>query len=168
MLSKNFIFYCPLLLLLSIFHSIRVFSNKLALPIMWPKCRCFSFSISPSNGHSGLISFMIDSLNSLWSQEPSRVFSNTTIQKKISSSAFSLPYDPTLTFLHDYWKNHSFPCMDFCQKINISAFEYIVQICQNFSSKQQTSFHFMVALTIHSDLGAKENKICHCFPFYLP
>ena len=60
MLSNNFIFYCTLLLLLSIFHSIRVFSNKLALPIMWPKCCCFSFSTSPSNGHSGLIPFTID------------------------------------------------------------------------------------------------------------
>ena len=60
MLSNNFIFYCTLLLLLSIFHSIRVFSNKLALPIMWPKCCCFSFSTSPFNGHSGLIPFTID------------------------------------------------------------------------------------------------------------
>ena len=60
MLSNNLIFWCPLLLLLSIFHSIRVFSNNLSLPIMWPKRCCFSFSISPSNGHSGLISSMID------------------------------------------------------------------------------------------------------------
>ena len=51
---------CPLLLLLSIFPSIMVFSNELALPIKWPKYWSFSFSISPSNEYSGLISFKID------------------------------------------------------------------------------------------------------------
>ena len=57
--SNHLILCCPLLLLLSIFPSIRVFSNESALHIRWPKCCCFSFSISfsPSNEHSGLISF---------------------------------------------------------------------------------------------------------------
>ena len=56
---------CPLLLLPSIFPSIRVFSNESALPIRWPKYWSFSFNISPSNEHPGLISFRMDWLDLL-------------------------------------------------------------------------------------------------------
>ena len=58
--SNHLILWCPLLLLPSIFRSIRVFSSESVLPIRWPKYWSFSFSISPSNGYSGLISFRID------------------------------------------------------------------------------------------------------------
>ena len=58
--SNHLILGCPLLLLPSIFPSIRVFSNELALHIRWPKYWSFSFSISPSEEYSGLISFRID------------------------------------------------------------------------------------------------------------
>ena len=58
--SNLLILYCPLLLLPSIFPSIRVFYNELALYSRWPKCWSFSFSISPSNEYSGLTSFRID------------------------------------------------------------------------------------------------------------
>ena len=58
--SSHLVLCCPLLLLPSIFPSIRVFSNESALGIRWPKYWSFSFSISPSNEHSGLISFRID------------------------------------------------------------------------------------------------------------
>ena len=58
--SNHLILCCPLLLLPSIFPSIRVFSRELTLCIKWPKCWNFSFSISPSNEYSGLISFRID------------------------------------------------------------------------------------------------------------
>ena len=60
MLSNHLIPLCPLLLLPSIFPSIRVFSNELALHISWPKYWSFNFSISPSNKYSGLMSFRID------------------------------------------------------------------------------------------------------------
>ena len=63
--SNHFIFCCPLFLLPSIFPSIRVFSNESALQIRWPKYWSFSFSISPSNEYSGLISFRIDWLDFL-------------------------------------------------------------------------------------------------------
>ena len=76
--SNNFILCCSLLLLPSIFPSIRVFSNESAVHIRWPKYQSFTFSISPSNEYSGLISF---SLISLLSKGLSRVFSNTTVQK---------------------------------------------------------------------------------------
>ena len=74
------ILHRPLLLLTSIFPSIRVFSNESALR-RWPKYWSFSFSISPSNEHPGLISFRIDCYISLQSKGLSRVFSNTTVQK---------------------------------------------------------------------------------------
>ena len=67
--SSHLILCCPLLLLASIFPSIRVFSNQLVLCIRWPKCWSFSFSISPSNEYSGLISFRMDWLDLLAVQE---------------------------------------------------------------------------------------------------
>ena len=79
--SNHLILCHPLLLLPSIFPSIRVFSNELALCIRWPKYWSFSFNISPSNEHPGLISFRRDWLDSWPSKGLSRVFSNTTVQK---------------------------------------------------------------------------------------
>ena len=79
--SNHLILCCPLLLLPSTFPSIRVFSNESVLPIRWPKYWSFSFSISPSNEYSGLISFRMDWLDLLAVQGLSRVFSNTTVQK---------------------------------------------------------------------------------------
>ena len=67
--SNHLIFCCPLLLLHSIFPSIRVFSNESALHIRWPEYWSFSFSISPSNEHPGLISFRMDWLDLLAVQE---------------------------------------------------------------------------------------------------
>ena len=63
--SNHLILCCPLLLLSSIFPSIRIFSSELALCIRWPKYWSLSFSISPSNEYSGLISFRIDQFDLL-------------------------------------------------------------------------------------------------------
>ena len=71
---------CRPLLLPSIFPSIRVFSNELVLHIRWPKYWSFSFSISPSNEYSGLISFRIDWLDLLAVQETLKSLSDTTVQ----------------------------------------------------------------------------------------
>ena len=80
--SNNLILCCPLLLLPSIFSSIRVFSSESVLHIMWPKYWSFSFSISLPNEYSGLISFRMDWLNLLeLSRGLSRVLFNTTVQK---------------------------------------------------------------------------------------
>ena len=76
--SNHLILCRPLLLLPSIFPSTRVFSNKSAVHIRWPKYWSFSFNISPSNEHPGLISFRMDWLQS---KGLSRVFSNNTVQK---------------------------------------------------------------------------------------
>ena len=81
MLSNHLILCHLLLLPPSIFPSIRDFSNESVLCIRWPKYWSFSFNISPSNEHSGLISFRMDWLDLLAVQGLSRVFSNTTVQK---------------------------------------------------------------------------------------
>ena len=96
----------PLLLLPSIFPSIRVFSNESALRIRWPKYWSFSFSISPSNEHPGLISFRIDWLD-LLAVRDSLESSPIPQFKSINSSALNFVYSPTLTSIHDHWKNRS-------------------------------------------------------------
>ena len=78
--SSHLILCCPLHLLPSIFPRISVFSNESVLRIRWPEYWSFSFSISPSNEYSGLISFRTGCI-SLQSKALSRVFSNTTVQK---------------------------------------------------------------------------------------
>ena len=79
--SNNLILCRPLLLLPSVFPSSRVFSIESALRMRWPKCWSFSLSISPSNEHSGLVSFRMDWLDLLAVQGTFRVFSSTTVQK---------------------------------------------------------------------------------------
>ena len=87
--SKHFILCRPLLLPPSVFPSIGVISNELPVHIRWPKYWSFSFSISPSNEYSGLISFRIDWLISFLSKGLWRVFSNTTVEASIlQRSAF--------------------------------------------------------------------------------
>ena len=83
-----------------------------------PKCWSFSFSISPSNDYSGLISFRMAWLDLLAVQGtfPTPQF------KSIDSSALSFLYSPTLTSINDYWKNHNYDYMDLCWQTNISAF----------------------------------------------
>ena len=106
-MPSNQLILCHLLLLVpTIFPSIKVFSNESVLPNRWPKYWHFSFSISPSNEHSGLISFRMDWLDFLAVQGTLK--SPPTPQfKSINSSALSFLYSPTLTSIHDHWKNHS-------------------------------------------------------------
>ena len=100
--SNYLILCCPLVLLPPIFPSIGIFSNELVLCIRWPKY--WSFSISPSNEYSGLISFRIELIWSPCSPRHSQESSPAPQFKSINSLTLSLLY---LTSLHDYWKNHS-------------------------------------------------------------
>ena len=107
MLSNLLILCRPLLLLPSVLPSNRVFSNGLVLRIRWPKYS--NFRIGPSNEYSGLISFRIDwfdllSVQGVKDQESARA----PQLKSINSLVLSLVYGPTLTSVHEYWKNHSF------------------------------------------------------------
>ena len=119
--SNHHILCHPFLLLPSIVPVIGVFSNELALHTRWPKYWSFSFSISPSNAHSGLICFRIDWLYLLVVQG-TQESSPAPQFKNINSSALSLLYGPTLTSIHDYWKNHSFNYADLCWQSDVSAF----------------------------------------------
>ena len=107
LMPSNHLILChPLLLLPSIFPHIRVFSNESALCIRWPKYWIFSFSISPSNEYSGLISFRIDWFDLLAAQGTQS--SSAPQFKGISSLVLSPFHFPALRSVLDYWKNHSF------------------------------------------------------------
>ena len=103
--SNHLILYNPLCLLPSIFPSIRVFSNESALPVRWPNYWSFSFNINPSNEHRGLISFRMDWLDLLEGQGTLKSLLQHHSSK--ASTMLSFPYSPTLTSIHDHWKNHS-------------------------------------------------------------
>ena len=106
--SNHLILCCPLLLLLSIFPSIRVFSNESVLGIRWPKYWSFSFSISPTNEYSGLVSFRMDWLDLLAVQGTLKnLFQHHSSKSSIlQCSAFYIVQlsHPYMT----YWKNHTF------------------------------------------------------------
>ena len=143
-MPSSYLILCHhLLLLTSIPPSIRVFSNESSLQMRWPKYWSFSFSTSPSNKVSGLVSFRIDwfdllavkgTLKSLLQHHSSKASilwhsqeSSPTPQfKSINTSALSFLHSPALTSIHDHWKNHSFDYMDLCWQSNVSAFEYAV------------------------------------------
>ena len=97
--SNHLILYCPLLLLLPIPPSIKVFSNESALLIRWPKYWSFSFSISPSDEHPGLI-FRMDWLDLLAVQG--------TLKSILQNHSSKTPiFRCSGFFIHDHWKNHS-------------------------------------------------------------
>ena len=123
--SNHLILCRPLLLLPSIFPSIRVFSNESALHIRWPKYWSFSFNISPSNEYSGLVSFRMDWLDLLAVQGTLKSLLQHQFES-INSSVLSLLYGPTLTSIHDYWKKQSFDYTEFCQESIVSVFQYAV------------------------------------------
>ena len=119
---SNHLDLCPFSSYLQFFYSIRVFSNESARCIQWPKYPSFSFSISPSNEYSGLISFRIDWLVLLAVQGTlkSLLQHHSSKASVLWCSAFFM-----VQFLHPYMiivKNHSFDSMDLCWQSNVSAF----------------------------------------------
>ena len=104
--SSHLILCRPLLLLPPIPPSIRVFSNESSLRMRCPKYWSFSFSIIPSKENPGLISFRMDWLDLLAVQGTLKSLLQHQF-KSINSSALSFLQSPTLTSIHDYWKNHS-------------------------------------------------------------
>ena len=113
--SSHLIFCCPLLLP-SIFPSIRVFSNELALFTRWPKYWSFSFSISPCSEYSGLISFRIDWVDLAVQRTLKSLLQNHSSKASVFSaqlSSWSNSY-----FIHDYWKNCNFDYIDLCWQSN--------------------------------------------------
>ena len=146
--SNHLILCHPLLLLPSIFPSIRVFSNESTLRIRWPKYWSFSFNISLHNEHPGLVSFRMDWLDLLTVQGRTQESSQTPQFKSINSSAFSFLYSPTLTSTHDYWKNHSFDYTNVCQHSDI----HVLICCLGMSwlfSQGASVLNFMAAVSAH-------------------
>ena len=121
--SRCLIFCCPLLLLPWVFPSITVFSNVLALCIKGPKY--WSFSISPSNEYSGLISVRINWFDLLASRKTQKSFPPPQF-KSINSLVLSLLYALTLISTHDYWKTHRFDYMGLCWQSDVFAYQYTV------------------------------------------
>ena len=106
--SNHLILCCPLLLLPSIFPSIRIFSSESVLHIRWPKYWSFSLSISPSIEYSAIISFRIDWFDLLAVQGTLKSLLQHHSSKASVLWHSTFFYFPTLTSIHDYWKNHSF------------------------------------------------------------
>ena len=121
MSSNHFILCCPLLLLTSIFPSIRVFSSESALCIRWPKYWSFSFIISPSNEYSGLISSKIDWFD-LLAVQGTQESSPAPQFESINYLALCLLNGPALTCIHDCGKDHSLDYMNLGQQSGILAF----------------------------------------------
>ena len=162
--SNHLILCRPLLLWPSIFPSIRVFSSELALHIRWPKYWSFSFSISPSNEYSGLVSFRID-----W-------FDLLAVQGTLKSPLQHHSLKATILWhsalfmvqlSHLYMttgKTIALIIWTFVSKVMSLLFNMLVCVCHSFLPRSKC-LNFMAAVTICSDFGAQENKICHCFHF---
>ena len=125
-MPSNHLIPCfPLLLLPSIFPSIRVFCSESVLCIRGPNYWSFSFSISLSNGYSGLTSFRIDWLDLLTAQGTLK----SLLQHHSSSTlALSFLFSPSLTFIHDYWKTIALTRQTFVGKAMSLLFN-TVQVC---------------------------------------
>ena len=162
--SNHLILCRPLLLLPSILPRIRVFSSESVLHIRWPKCWKFSFSISPSNEYSGLISFSMDWLDLLAVQGTLK-----SLLQHHSSKASILRHSTffIVQLSHPYMttgKTITLTRWTFLVKVMSLLFSYLGLSLLSF--KEQASFNFMAAVTICSDFGAQENKVCHCFHFF--
>ena len=155
-MPSNWLILCHLLLLPPVFPNISVFSNESALCLRCPKFWCFSSSISPSNEYSGL--------SSLQSKGLSRVISNNTVQKhQFFSAQYSLWSNSHI--LHDCRKTIALTIQNFVGKLMSLLFNTLSRFVVTFLPRSK-----LAAVTICSDFGAQENKICHCLhfpPFYL-
>ena len=154
--SKHLILCCPLLLLSSIFPSIRVFSNESALHIRWPKYWSFSFNISASNEHPGLICFRMDWLDFLAVQGTlkSLLQHHTSKASILRRSAFfkvqlSHPYMTT-------GKTITLTRWTFAGKVMPLLLNMLSRLVISFLPRSK-SFNFMAAITICSDFGAQKN-----------
>ena len=121
--SRHIILCHPLLLLPSVFPSIRVFLNELALHIMWSKYWSFSFSISLSNEYLVLISFKIDWCDLFTVQGALKgLLQHHSSKAPILWCLVFFMVQPSYPYMHDYWENHSLDYTDFCQQSDVSAF----------------------------------------------
>ena len=169
--SNHLILCCPLLLLTSVFPSIRVFSNELVLCIRWPKYWSFSFNISPSNVHSGLISFRMDWLNLLAVQGTLKnlLQHNSSKASILQRSAFFI-----VQLSHPYMTTRKTVALTRC-----TFFGKVMSLLFNMMSRLLITFLPRSKCLLISWLQSPsaviweppKNKVCncfHCFPIYFP
>ena len=166
--SNHLILCCALLLPPSIFLNIRVFSNESVLHIKWPKYWSFSFSISPSNEHSGLISFRMHWLDLLAVQGTLK-----SLPQHHSSKASILLYSAffRVQLSHPYMtieKTTALTIWTFVGKVISLLFNMLSRSVITFLPKSKHLLISWLQSSSHSDFGAPQNKVCHCFPIYLP
>ena len=157
-----------LLLWLSILPSISVFSNESALCFWWPKYWSFGFSISPSNEHSGLISFRVDWLDLLAVQGTlkSLLQHHSSKASILQRSAFFM-----VQLSHPYMiteKTIALTTWTSVGKVITSLLFNMLSVDHSFSSKEQATSNLMAAIIICSDFGAQNNKVCRFFPTVSP
>ena len=170
-MPSNYLILChPLLLSPSIFPSLRVFSNKSVLHIKWPKYWSFSFSMSPSNEHSGLISFRMDWLDLLAVEG---TFKCLLQHRSLKASILSCSAFFMVQLLYPYTttgKTRALTIWIFVGKAMSLHFNMLSRFVIAFLPRSK---HLLISwlVTICSDFGAPQNKVCHCFqcfPIYLP
>ena len=169
-MPSNHLILCRPLLLPSIFPSNKVFSNESVLRIRWPKDWSFSFSISPSNEHPGLISFRVDWLNLLCNPRDSQESSPTPQFKSINSSALSFLHCPTLTSIHDHWKTIALTRQNFVGKITSLLSNMLSRLVTTFlpRSKSLLLSWLQSPSAVILEPKDKVSHRFHCFPIYLP
>ena len=161
--SNHLILCCPLLFLPPIFPSIRVFPSKSVLGIRWPKYWSFSFSISPSNEYSGLISFRMDWFDLL----PVQGTLKSLLQHHSSKTILQCSAFLIVQLSHPYMttgKTRALTRRTFVGKVMPLLFNMLSRFVIAFLPRSKC-LNFMAVVTIYSDFGAQENKVCHCFHF---
>ena len=165
--SSHLILCCPLHLLPPIPPSIRVFSNESAVCIRWLKYWSFSFNISPSNEHPGLISFRMDRLDLLAVQGTlkSLLQHHSSKASILWHSAFFI-----VQLLHPYM-TIALTRWTFVDKVMSLLFNILSRLVITFLPSCKRFLNFLAGVTIWSDFGAQNNKVWHCFhcfPIYFP
>ena len=166
--SNHLILCHPLLLLPSIFPSFRVFSNESPLHIRWPKYRSFSFNISPSNEHRGLICFRMDWLDLLAVQGTLKTLLQHHSSKAsvLRCSAFFI-----VQLLHPYLtigKIIALTRLTFVDKVMSLLFNMLSRLVITFLLKSKCLFISWLQSPSTVILEPQKNKVSHCFPIYLP
>ena len=171
MLSSHFILCHPLLLLPSVFPSIRVFSNESVIHIRWPKYWSFSFNINPSKEYSGLIFFRMDWLDLLAVQGTlkSLLQHHSSKPSILWCSAFFI-----VQLSHPYMttgKTIALTRQTFVGKVKSLLFNMVSRLVITFLPRNKRLLISWLQSPSAVDFGAPENKVCHCFPcfpIYLP
>ena len=169
--SSHLILCHRLLLLPPIPPSIRVFSNESTLCIKWPKCWSFSFSISLSKEHPGLISFRMDWLDLLAVQG---TLKSLLQHHNSKASVLQLSAFLTVQISHPYMttgKTIALTNWTFVGTVMSLLFNMLSRLVITFLPRSKSLLSSWLRVTICSDFGAQKNKVCHCFhcfPIYFP